>query len=73
MYNGSLIPESSLQAIPLQPSADGIKIHLFDRQREPFRLLFDRQTLCLCQPMADILRQNNEQHHQRGADFGNRA
>ena len=23
--------------------------------------------------MADILRQNNEQHHQRGADFGNRA
>ena len=36
MYNGSLIPESSLQAIP-----DGIKIHLFGRQREPFRLLFD--------------------------------
>ena len=41
MYNGSLIPESSLQAIPLQPSADGIKIHLFDRQSETFRLLFD--------------------------------
>ena len=39
MYNGSLIPESSLQTIPLQPSADGIKIHLFDRQSETFNLL----------------------------------
>ena len=39
MYNGGLIPESSLQAIPRQPSADGIKIHLFSRQSEPFRLL----------------------------------
>ena len=39
MYNGSPIPESSLQTIPLQPSADGIKIHLFDRQSETFRLL----------------------------------
>ena len=39
MYNGSLIPESSLQTIPLQPSADGIKIHLFGRQSETFRLL----------------------------------
>ena len=39
MYNGSLIPESSLQTIPLQPSADSIKIHLFSRQSETFRLL----------------------------------
>ena len=39
MYNGSLIPESSLQTIPLQPSAGGIKIHLFGRQSETFRLL----------------------------------
>ena len=32
------IPESSLQTIPLQPSADSIKIHLFDRQSETFNL-----------------------------------
>lgn len=53
MYNGSPIPESSLQTIPLQPSADGIKIHLFSRQSETFRLLTEAVIQGNAAQMAD--------------------
>ena len=53
MYNGSPIPERSLQAIPLQPSADGIKIHLFSRQSETFRLLTEAVIQGNAAQMAD--------------------
>ena len=53
MYNGSLIPESSLQTIPRQPSADGIKLHLFGRQSETFRLLTEAVMQGNAAQMAD--------------------
>ena len=53
MYNGSPIPESSLQTIPLQPSADGIKIHLFSRQSETFKLLTEAVIQGNAAQMAD--------------------
>lgn len=39
IYNDNLIPEDSPRTIPLQPSANGIRIHLFGRQSKTLRSL----------------------------------